>query len=123
MIPGLIIVGQALQRHLHYAAIVLGWGMYVFGVMIASVAVTAYALDCYPQGSGEVSAFINFARVGGGFAVGYFQQPWGAAQGYGVSFGIQAAIVAGAVGVLTVLYLCGERMRKGGRQLRFKGVA
>ncbi|MCJ1397631.1 hypothetical protein MMC11_000827 [Xylographa trunciseda] len=123
MIPGLIIVGQALQLHLHYAAIVLGWGMYVFGVMIASVAVTAYALDCYPQGSGEVSAFINFARVGGGFAVGYFQQPWGAAQGYGVSFGIQAAIVAGAVGVLTVLYLCGERMRKGGRQLRFKGAA
>ncbi|MCJ1393458.1 hypothetical protein MMC18_006333 [Xylographa bjoerkii] len=123
MIPGLIIVGQALQLHLHYAAIVMGWGMYVFGVMIASVAVTAYALDCYPQGSGEVSAFVNFARVGGGFAVGYFQQPWGAAQGYGVSFGIQAAIVAGAVGMLTILYLFGERMRKGGRQLRFKGVA
>jgi hypothetical protein len=50
-----------------------------------------------------------------GFAVGYFQQPWGAKSGYGVSFGIQAAIVAVAVVVVAVLQMYGGKMRtKGG---------
>lgn len=119
MIPGLIIVGQALQHHLHYSAIVVGWGMYVFGVMTASVAVTAFALDAYPAASGEVSGFLNFARVIGGFTVGYFQQPWGAASGYGVSFGIQAAIVAAAVGILVILQVFGKRMRAWGGDIKY----
>jgi hypothetical protein len=42
MIPGLIIVGQTLEKHLSYAGIIMGWGMYVFGVMLATVAITAY---------------------------------------------------------------------------------
>ena len=121
MIPGLIIVGQALQHLLHYSAIVMGWGMYVFGVMIASVAITAYALDCYPNGSGEVSGFVNFARTASGFSVGYFQQPWGDKSGYGVSFGIQAVIVAVAAVVLTALFFFGERLRAKGGPLKFKG--
>lgn len=115
MIPGLIIVGQALEKHLHWSAIVVGWGMYVFGVMIASVAVTAYLLDSYQSGSGEVAGLLNFARTVGGFAVGYFQQPWGTKDGYGTSFGIQAAVVAVAVGVLTFIRVFGPKLRaKGG---------
>ena len=58
---------------------------------------------------------MNFARTIGGFAVGYFQQPWGAKDGFGVSFGIQAAIVAVALGILVCLQIFGARMRaKGG---------
>ncbi len=98
-----MIVGQALGHHLHWVAIVFGWGMYVVGCLIASVAITAYALDSYPTGSGEVSALINFARIigtaaptflrvtltsTGGFSVGYFQLDWGEKNGYDVSFGI-----------------------------------
>jgi hypothetical protein len=62
MIPGLIIVGQTLEKHLSYAGIIMGWGIYVFGVMLATVAVTAYALDSYPTASSEVSGLLNFAR-------------------------------------------------------------
>jgi hypothetical protein len=62
MIPGLIIVGQTLEKHLSYAGIVMGWGMYVFGVMLATVAITAYALDSYGSASSEVSGLLNFAR-------------------------------------------------------------
>lgn len=71
LIPGLVIIGQALGHHLNWAAIVIGWGMYVFGCMIASVAITAYALDSYPTASGEVSSLINLFRLLGGFSVGY----------------------------------------------------
>lgn len=62
MIPGLIIVGQTLEKHLSYAGIIMGWGMYVFGVMLATVAITAYALDSYGNASSEVSGLLNFAR-------------------------------------------------------------
>lgn len=70
MIPGLIVVGQALEHHLTVGAIVVGWGMYVVGVMIASVAITSYALDYLPSASGEVSALVNLARTMSGFSVG-----------------------------------------------------
>lgn len=137
MIPGLIIVGQALEKHLSVGAIIMGyvllrwcvcesliaddavrWGMYVFGVMIASVAITAYALDCYPTGSGEVSSFLNFARTIAGFAVGYFQQPWGAKDGYGLSFGIQAIVVAIALVLLILIHRFGQTLREKGGPLK-----
>jgi hypothetical protein len=70
MIPGLVIIGQALHYHWHWAAILMSWGMFVAGCMIASVAITAYALDSYPSASGEVSALINVGRILGGFSVG-----------------------------------------------------
>ena len=114
-VPGLVIIGQALQKHLSWVAIVFGWGMYVFGYMVMSVAITAYALDSYPRGSGEVSSLINFARLIGGFSVGYFQLAWGLKSGFDVSFGVQAALVAAAVMIIPVLHVCGPRMRaKGG---------
>ncbi|KAI9810481.1 MAG: hypothetical protein M1827_006257 [Pycnora praestabilis] len=116
MIPGLILVGQALQKHFNYGVIVIGWGLYVFGVMTASVAITAYALDSYPGASGEVAGLLNFARTVGGFTVGYFQQPWGLKSGFGVSFGVQAAIVAAAMVVLICIQQWGPLLRhKGGR--------
>jgi hypothetical protein len=139
MIPGLIIVGQTLEKHLSYAGIIMGWGMYVFGVMLATVAITAYALDSYGTASSEVSGLLNFARgeccvnqllsrdpvrcvytantniVIGGFSVGYFQQPWGEKSGFGISFGVQAVIVAAAMGVIVILQVFGGRTRaKGG---------
>ncbi|KAL9080958.1 MAG: hypothetical protein Q9159_007464 [Coniocarpon cinnabarinum] len=123
MIPGLILLGQALQKHLLWVGIMFGWGMFVFGVMIASVAVTAFLLDCYQNGSGEVGGFINLARTLSGFTVGYFQQPWGLKDGFDVSFGVQAALVAVGTVILTFIYLFGERMRLKGGPLKFKGSA
>lgn len=117
MIPGIILVGQALTNHLHYAAIIMGWGMFVFGCMVASVAITAYALDSYPTGSGEVSGLINLSRIIGGFSVPYFQQPWGLAAGYDVSFGVQAALIAVALVILIGIHIYGARMRAWGGTL------
>jgi hypothetical protein len=50
-----------------------------------------------------------------GFTVGYFQQPWGAKSGFGLSFGIQAIIVAIATAIITFLQFYGGKLRaKGG---------
>ena len=75
MIPGLVILGQALDHHWNYWVIVVGWCMYIVGVMTATVGITAYALDSYPSASGEVAGLLNVSRTIGGFAVGYFQAP------------------------------------------------
>lgn len=63
MIPGLVLAGQALEFKWNYGVIIVGWGLYVFGVMVCSVCTTAYILDCYPNAAGEVMGYMNFARV------------------------------------------------------------
>ncbi|GAA5904757.1 uncharacterized protein JCM6883_003894 [Sporobolomyces salmoneus] len=119
MIIGLNIVGQALENIWNVGAVIIGWGLYVVGVMIASVAITAYALDCYPSASGEVSAAINLGRTTGGFCVGYFQLEWALKSGFDVSFGIQSAIVAIATIAVVGLVVYGERLRKWAGPLHF----
>jgi MFS family permease len=111
MIPGLVLTGQALQFKWSYGVIIIGWGMYVFGVMICSVCTTAYILDCYPNAAGEVMGFMNLARVMGGFSVGYYQQQWGMQSGFNVSFGIQAVVVAAALGIVVLLQIFGKSVR------------
>ena len=112
MVPGLVLVGQTLAKHLHWVGIVFGWGIFQFGMMIVSVATVAYVLDCYPTASGEVSALINLGRVGAGFAVGYFQQAWGLAEGFDVSFGLQAVVVVAAFVILGFVQYYGARLRR-----------
>lgn len=62
MLAGLIGLGFALQDAYHFMVTAIFWGLYVFGIMISTVALNAYNLDSYPEASGEVSAWINFAR-------------------------------------------------------------
>lgn len=112
MIVGLIVLGQALAHHLSVAAIIMGWGMHSFGIMICSVAVTSYLLDAYPTAPAEVSGWANIARAMGGFSVGYFQQPWGAKVGYDGSFGTQAAIVAFSTIIIAIVHRYGHTLRR-----------
>lgn len=64
-------------------------------------AISAYALEKYPEQATCVSAILNMWRTCGGFAVGYFQPAWIQRNGLGLVFGIQAAIVCVAI-VLTI---------------------
>lgn len=111
MVPGLVIVGETLQHKLSVAGVVMGWGIYKFGVMITSVATVTFVLDCYPSASGEVSALINLARVVAGFSVPYFVEEWGSRQGWDVTFGLQAVVVVVAFGILVCIQRFGGRLR------------
>jgi hypothetical protein len=111
MIPALILVGEGLRWRLNVAAIIFGWGMFSFGIMTMSVAVTAYALDTYPHAPAELGGWLTFARTFGGFGIGYFQSPWAAAVGADGSFGTQAAIVAVATIPVVILHRYGHRLR------------
>ncbi|KAF7186725.1 Efflux pump radE [Pseudocercospora fuligena] len=109
MVPGLVVVGQALGKRLSVAAVIMGWGMYVFGGMLSGVSLTAFLMNKCPGGTGEISSFLNFARTIGGFSLGYYQQSWGAAVGYGASFGTQAAIAGLATIMAGLVHLICSR--------------
>jgi hypothetical protein len=111
MVPGLVLVGQTLHHHLSFVGIIFGWGMYQLGIMVVSVAIVAFIFDCYPERAGEVSAMVNFGRAMCGFVVGYFQMEWGAAQGFDVSFGLQALATVACYGAIVSVHIWGKRLR------------
>ena len=121
-IIGLALVGQCLGNGWHFMATSVTWGLYVFGMMIITVGVSSYCLDCYPEASGEVSAWVNFSRTVGGFIISYFQVPWAAAQGTQTTFGIQAAVVAAAFVFIAILMWKGKQMRVWAGPLNFATV-
>jgi hypothetical protein len=73
--------GFCLEDAYHHLITSLVWGMYVFDIMVMAVVVNAYSLDSYPEGSGEVAAFINIVRMTGEFVVSYFQVRWANSMG------------------------------------------
>ncbi|KAK5125891.1 hypothetical protein LTR08_005112 [Meristemomyces frigidus] len=120
MTTGLVVLGFALENGWHYMIAAFAWGLFVFGIMLTTVAITAYNLDCYPEGSGEVAAWLNFARTTGGFIISYFQVAWADAMGTARSFGIQAAVIVLVYFLVVIMQVYGKRMREWSGPLKFK---
>lgn len=122
VIVGLVLFGQAMEDAWHYMATAVVWGLYVFGMMITTVALNSYCLDSYPEASGEVCAWLNFSRTVGGFIISYFQVRWAEAQGTKLSFGIQGAVCAFAVVFIIALQIWGKKLRVWAGPLNFATV-
>ncbi|KAE8377566.1 major facilitator superfamily domain-containing protein [Aspergillus bertholletiae] len=120
MLAGIILMGFALEGAYHYMLTALGWGCYVFGIMIVTVAINAYVLDSYPEASGEVAAWVNFGRTTGGFIVSYFMVEWANKQGARRQFGTMAGIVMGAFLIILLLQVKGKAMRAWAGPVNFK---
>ncbi|KAJ5805754.1 major facilitator superfamily domain-containing protein [Penicillium pulvis] len=120
LVPGLILLGFALERHYHYMLAALGWGLYVFGIMIVTVAVNSYVLDAYPEASGEVAAWVNFGRTTGGFIVSYFMVEWAQKEGTIKQFGTMCGIVGAAFFIVLALQVWGKELRAWSGPARFK---
>jgi hypothetical protein len=109
---GLVLFGQALQHHLFWFAIAAGWAMNTFSTLAATTAISAYFLDIMPQHAALTAAWLNAFRTVGGFTVVYFQTPWIQRNGPAVTFGCQAAIVAGFIVTIIVTQLNGTWWRQ-----------
>ena len=120
MVAGLVLLGFALQNAYHYMILALGWGLYNYGIMVTTVAVNAYMLSSYPDGAGEVAAWLNFSRVLGGFVITYVQVDWATSVGPKSSFCTQAGIVAAATILVVILQVWGARLRAWAGPLNFK---
>ncbi|KAE8355461.1 major facilitator superfamily domain-containing protein [Aspergillus coremiiformis] len=120
MMAGITLLGFALEEAYHYMLTALAWGLYVFGIMITTVAINAYALDSYPEASGEVAAWINLGRTTGGFIVSYFMVRWARNEGARRQFGTMTGVVAFAFLIVLLLQAQGKRMRLWAGPVNFK---
>ncbi|KAF9254054.1 hypothetical protein L218DRAFT_1010169 [Marasmius fiardii PR-910] len=109
---GFLVLGAALQHHLHIAVIVVGWGIAQMATLMCTVTVYAYSNDCFPRRQGEVSAVLNLVRVLGGFSVAYYQVPWSEKNGAMQTLGLEAGIVCALfVLIVPALQLQGRELR------------
>ncbi|KAL8816678.1 MAG: hypothetical protein Q9223_004345 [Gallowayella weberi] len=108
----LIVLGFALQHQWHYMVLAVFAATQCFGVMIVTTAINAYLLDCYPEGSGEVSAWITASRNWAGFMATYIQIEWVSRLGPARAFGIQAGITFASIFFIAFLQLYGKRIRQ-----------
>ena len=108
----LIILGFGLQHRWHYMVLAVFAAAQCFGVMIVTTAINAYLLDCYPEGSGEVSAWVTASRNWAGFMATYIQIEWVTRIGPARALGAQAGITVASIFLILLLQLYGKRMRK-----------
>jgi hypothetical protein len=110
-IAGQLLLGSMLNVLGSLAGVILGWGLYLCGVMLSVTAVYSYCSDCFPLVQGELSALLNLWRVMLGFAVTYFEVPWSLKSGALIEFGTQAGIILFATCILSFVHLNGVKLR------------
>lgn len=119
----LIVLGFAFERQWHYMVIAVFAALQCVGVMIVTTAINTYLLDCYPEGSGEVGAWVTASRNWGGFMSTYIQIAWVNRDGPATALGAQAAITFVSMFLMVVLQMYGKRLRKWqGRMVFSKAV-
>ena len=119
-IIGMNLIGCSLSKHWHYMVLAVGWFLHNFSAVVLTTALYAYCLDAYPEGSGEVAAWLNAGRTWGGFVVGYVQINWALASGAEKEYGVQSAIVAAVFFMVAFLQFYGGKLRAKQGPMKFK---
>ena len=122
MAIGLVILGFAIQNRWHYMVLAVCASIQCVGIMIATTAVSAYLLDCFPEGAGETNAWVSIGRAWGGFMATYVQLPWVQRIGSAKAMGIQTAITVAAALIIVFLQIYGQRIRAAQGRMVFGGA-
>ncbi|KAF8847641.1 MFS general substrate transporter [Acephala macrosclerotiorum] len=107
---GLIIFGATVGKYNHYVPLV-GLGVGVFGLQIASTTLYAYVSDCYKPQTPESGVLFNLAR-GLSFVVGYFALPFAGEVGYFWAWFTFAAVLFSFFLPIVALMRWGEKWRE-----------
>ena len=109
---GLIIHGVCVQHRTPWIGLAVGMVVASIGVQAGTTLTYAYCTDCYKPQAAEVSTMINLCRQIYAFTIGFYALPFGETVGYGMAWGVLAAI--NFVTWLPLLFLMwkGEDIRK-----------
>ena len=106
---GLVVFGATVGTPSFYVPLV-GLGLGIFGLQIASTCLYAYVSDCYKPQTPETGVLFNLSR-GTSFVVGYFALPFAAEVGYFWAwFTFAAALVIFFLPIIALM-VWGERWR------------
>ncbi len=119
MAVSVLVLGFALQNTWHYMIIAVFSAGQLMGIVIATVSLNAYLLDAYPEGSGEVGAWIIVGRTFGGFMATYVEINWVTRDGLLNAFGTQAGIAGASALIIIFLGLYGKRIRVAQGHMKF----
>ena len=119
MAVSILVLGYTLENRWHWSLLAVFMAGQVVGIMIATTAVNAYLLDSYPEGSGEVGAWIVVGRTQGGFMSSYIEINWVKKFGPLNALGAQTGIVVAAALIVVFLGLYGKKLRKAQGRMRF----
>ncbi|KAL8999602.1 MAG: hypothetical protein Q9169_001562 [Polycauliona sp. 2 TL-2023] len=115
----ILLLGYAVQNKWHYMILAVLAAMQVAGIMIATTGLNAYLLDAYPEGSGEVGAWIVVGRTWGGFMATYIEINWVLKDGPVRAFGAQTGVTAVAGLIILGLGMYGKRLRRWQGRMKF----
>lgn len=115
----LVVLGLALEHRWHYMVLAAFAAAQCFGVMIVTTAINAYLLDCYPEGSGEVSAWVTASRNWAGFMATYIQISWVERGGPARALGAQAGVTIASMLLIALLQAYEKQMRRAQGHMRF----
>lgn len=119
MAVSILVLGFAIEHTYHYMVLAVFVAGQVAGIMITTVALNAYLLAAYPEGSGEVGAWIVVGRSIGGFMSTYVEIDWVDSSGPVRAFAAQAGIVVAAGFLVLALGLFGKRLRSAQGRMEF----
>ena len=112
LVPSLIVLGFGLQQLWHYMVIAVFAAIQACAGMILVVSLNAYLLDCYPDRSGDVGAWVAFARLCGAFTGVLVELPWVARDGVAQVLCTQAGLTGAAALIVAFLQIYGGRLRR-----------
>lgn len=87
---GLGFCGAALEYHLHYMVLAVGYFLVNFGAVAAVSPTSNYIVECFEDAPQEVGVALNAWRLLLGLAIPLFFDDWEAAVGRGWVFGMAA---------------------------------
>ena len=122
MAISVLMIGIALQHTWHHMIVAVFFGGQVMGIMIATVALNAYLLDAFPEGSGDVGAWVNVGRTMGGFMATYIEIDWVIKSGPEKVLGTQAGIAFASLLIILFLQIFGWRIRRWQGRMNFPEV-
>lgn len=111
MPAGLIIFGSTVSSQPSYLIPLIGLGVGVFGLQIASTTLYAYVSDCYKPQTPESGVLFNLSR-GLSFVVGYFALPFAGKVGYFWAWFTFAAVLFVSFFPIVSLMVWGEKWRR-----------
>ena len=89
---GLIIFGTCIYYKVPWIGSCIGFVMAVAGCQIAATVTTTYSIDCYKPLAGYVGTFYTVVRQLVGFAVPFYDVPFGQGAGFAWEFGTYAIV-------------------------------